>query len=71
MAFTEQQLNAVIDPGLTQKVAQIIAFNPGSVNTSIFIQGITAPYAGKARWTDVPNTNTAAQAWTAIQANLQ
>ena len=71
MAFTESQLNGVIDPGLTTKVAQILAFIPGPVNTSIFIEGITAPYAGKARWTDVPNTYTAAQTWTAIQANLQ
>jgi hypothetical protein len=70
MAFTEAQLDAQIDPGLTTKVANITAFIPGAVNTSIFIVGVTAPYAGKCRWTDVPNTDTAAQAWAAIQANL-
>lgn len=70
MAFTEAQLNAQIDPGLTTKVATLAAFIPGSVNTSIYIVGVTAPYAGKSRWTDVPNSQTAAQAWATIQANL-
>jgi hypothetical protein len=70
MAFTEASLNAQIDSATTGKVAQIITFNPGSTYTDIYVVGITAPYAGRSRWTQVANSNTAAQAWTAIQNNL-
>jgi hypothetical protein len=71
MAFTEAQLNAAIDPGATGRVIDLYAYIPGAVNTTVFAQGIVAPYAGKARFVDIPNSQTAAQAFATIQAALK
>ena len=70
MAFTEAQLNSQLDATGTGRVITLVTFNPGSVNTSIYATGIIAPYAGRSRWIDVPNSQTAAQAATTIQTGL-
>lgn len=70
MAFSEAQLNTAIDPAATGRVVTLVTFNPGTVNTDCYCVGVTAPYAGRSRWVQIPNTNTAAQAWSAIQTAL-
>ena len=70
MAFTEAQLNTQLDATGTGRVITLVTFNPGAVNTSIYATGIIAPYAGRSRWIDVPNSQTAAQAATTIQTGL-
>jgi len=70
MAFTESQLNAQIDSANTGRVATLITFNPGATYTDVYVVGVLAPYAGRSRWVQIPNSNTAAQAWTAIQSAL-
>lgn len=72
MAFTEATLVAQLDPvgqGRTITIERFITDN--ATNTTIFAVGVTAPYAGRERWMDIPQTNTAAQAATLIQTNLQ
>lgn len=70
IAFTEAQLNTQIDPVASGRVATLVTFNPGISNTDVYVVGVTAPYAGRSRWVQIPNTQTAAQAWTMIQAAL-
>lgn len=70
MAFTEAQLKAQLDSAATGRTITLVTFNPGSTNTDIYAVGITAPYAGRSRWVQVANSNTAAQAATAIQTAL-
>ena len=70
MAFTEAQLNTQIDPTGTGRVVTLVTFNPAALNTDIYVVGVTAPYAGRSRWIQIPNSNTAAQAWALIQAGL-
>ena len=70
MAFTEAQLNAQLDPSATGRTVTLQTFNPGLVNTTIYAIGVVAPFAGRSRFVDVPNTNTPAQAATAVQAAL-
>lgn len=70
MAFTEAQLNAQLDPATGGRTITLQTFNPGTVNTTIYAIGVTAPYAGRSRFVDVANTNTAAQAAMLIQAAL-
>ena len=72
MAFTEAQLVAQLDPVGTGRTITLVAFIPNTgVSTSIFAVGVLAPYAGRERWVDVPQTNTPAQAATIIQGVLQ
>ena len=70
MAFSESQLNTAMDPAATGRVVTLVTFNPGATNTDCYCVGVTASYAGRSRWVQIPNSNTAAQAWTAIQAAL-
>ena len=71
MAFTEAQLVAQLDPSSTGRIINIQTFNPCSASTTtIYAVGVTAPYAGRSRWVDVAQSNTAAQAATALQAAL-
>lgn len=70
MAFTEATLNAQLDPVAGGRTITLVTFNPGAVNTTIYATGVTAPYAGRSRWVDVPNSQTAAQAAATIQAAL-
>lgn len=70
MAFTESQLNEQIDSANTGRVATLVTFNPGTTYTDVYVVGVTAPYAGRSRWVQIPNSNTAAQAWTAIKSAL-
>lgn len=72
MAFTEAQLVAQLDPTGTGRTITLVTFNPASASTTtIYATGVTAPYAGRSRWIDVAQSNTPAQAATAIQAGLQ
>lgn len=71
MAFTEAQLNTVMDPTGTGRTVTINRFMVDAVNVDMNLEGVTAPYAGKSIWVQIPNTNTAAQAWTLIQAALK
>lgn len=71
MAFTEAQLNAQLDSAATGRTITLVTFNPGATNTTIYAVGVLAPYAGRSRWVDVPNSQTAAQAATTIQSVLQ
>ena len=70
MAFTEATLNAQLDAAATGRTITLVTFNPGSTNTTIYATGVVAPYAGRSRWVDVPNSQTAAQAATTIQNAL-
>jgi len=72
MAFTEAQLITAIDPNGTGRIVNVEQFvqNPGASQTDMYCVGVIAPYAGRSRWVSVPQTQTAAQAWTAIQNAL-
>jgi hypothetical protein len=70
MAFTEATLNAQLDPVAGGRTITLVTFNPGAISTTIYATGIIAPYAGRSRWVDVPNSQTAAQAAATIQAAL-
>lgn len=71
MAFTEAQLIAQADPSGTGRTVMIEQFIPvGTTLTDLYCVGVIAPYAGRSRWLQIAQTNTAAQAWTAIQNGL-
>lgn len=72
MAFTEAQLVAQIDPNGTNRIVNIEEFvqNPYTTQTDMYCVGVIAPYAGRSRWVSVNQSQTAAQAWTAIQNAL-
>ena len=72
MAFTEAQLTAQLDTtgqGRTITLERFITDN--ATNTTLYAVGVIAPYAGRSRWMDIPQSNTAAQAATLIQTFLQ
>ena len=73
MAFTEAQLLAQIETGTglsTGHVFQVLRFvDDGNSSTDLYLMPVASPYAGRpARWLKVAQSNTAAQAWAAIQA---
>jgi hypothetical protein len=70
MAFTEAQLNAALDPVAGGRTITLQTFNPGPVNTTVYAIGVVAPFAGRSRFVDIPNSQTAAQAATQIQQTL-
>lgn len=71
MAFTEAQLVAQLDPASTGRTITLQTFNPISAAlTDIYAVGVTAPYAGRSRYMQIAQSNTAAQAAAAIQAAL-
>ena len=71
MAFTEAQLVAQLDTTGQGRTITLQTFNPFSATlTDIYAIGVTAPYAGRSRYMQIAQTNTAAQAATAIQAAL-
>jgi hypothetical protein len=71
MAFTEAALVAQLDSASTGRTITLQTFNPFlSTITDIYAIGVTAPYAGRSRWVQVAQTNTAAQAAAVIQAAL-
>ena len=70
MAFSEAQLNAQLDPATTGRTITLQSFIPGAVNTTLYAIGVTAPYAGRSRFVDVPNSSTPAQAASAVQIAL-
>jgi hypothetical protein len=68
MAFTEAQLQAQItSDGLNARVTQFLT--TGS-NTDVFVQNMNGTTSKKAGWTQIPQSNTAAQAAALIRANL-
>ena len=71
MAFTEAQLVAQLDPTGTGRTITLQTFNPFSATlTDIYAIGVTAPYAGRSRYMQIAQSNTAAQAAVLIQTNL-
>lgn len=71
MAFTEAQLVAQLDSAATGRTITLQTFNPGvGTVTTVYAIGVTAPYAGRSRFVDVAQTNTAAQAAAVIQTAL-
>lgn len=75
MAFTEATLVAQLDPtggGRTIVLEQYINNTQGASGTStdVYSVGVIAPYAGRSRWVNVPQSNTAAQAAAVIQGAL-
>lgn len=71
MAFTETQLVAQLDSASTGRTITVQTFNPFSATlTDIYAVGVVAPYAGRSRWMQIAQSNTAAQAAAAIQAAL-
>jgi len=68
MAFTEAQLQAQItSDGLNARVTQFLT--TGS-NTDVFVQNMNGTTSKKAGWTQIPQSNTAAQAAALIRTNL-
>ena len=69
MAFTEAQLQAELSTdGL---VAEITKFVPvGATHTDVYVHNLNTTTSRKAGWTQVAQTNTAAQAAALIRANL-
>lgn len=71
MAFTEAQLIAQADAAGTGRTVTFTQFVPvGTTLTDLYCVGVIAPYAGRSRWLQIAQTNTAAQAWAAIQSGL-
>jgi hypothetical protein len=72
MAFTEATLTAQLDPTGQGRTITLERFITDSATiTTIYAVGVVAPYAGRSRWMDIAQTNTAAQAATLVQNNLQ
>lgn len=70
MAFTEAQLQAQLDTeGLNCKITQFNATDSASY-TDVFVQNANTNTSRKSGWTQVAQSNTAAQAATAIKSNL-
>lgn len=71
MAFTEAQLAAQLDPSAGGRTIKLQTFNPFSAAiTDIYAVGVIAPYAGRSRWVQVAQSNTATQAAAIIQTAL-
>ena len=71
MAFTEAALVAQLDSTGQGRTITLETFNPFSATiTDIYAIGVTAPYAGRSRWVQVAQSNTAAQAAAVIQNAL-
>lgn len=71
MAFTESALVAQLDPTGQGRTITLGAFiGTDASNTQVYAIGVIAPYAGRSRWVSVAQSNTAAQAATAIQNAL-
>jgi len=68
MAFTEAQLQAQLSTdGLNARITQ---FNTVGSVTDVFVQNMNNTTSKKAGWTQVPQSNTAAQAAALIRTNL-
>ena len=73
MAFTEQQITSGmfgVDPTATGRTITIASFIQSTDNTDCYCVGVTAPYAGRSRWVQIPNSNAPAQAVAIIKAAL-
>mgnify|MGYP001614097403 CR=1 FL=1 len=63
--------DAQLDAANTGRTITLQTFNPFvAATTDIYAIGVTAPYAGRSRWVQVAQSNTAAQAAAIIQAAL-
>jgi hypothetical protein len=68
MAFTETQLQAELaNDGAGAKITKFL--NAGT-STDVYVQNLNSTTSEKAGWTQVAQTNTAAQAAALIRANL-
>ena len=71
MAFTEAQLVAQIDSAGIGRVVTLQAFHSvPATHTDVYAVGVIAPYAGRSRWVQILQSQTAAQAWSDIQTAL-
>ncbi len=69
MAFTQSQLQAQLDTeGLNCIITRFDA--AGASATDVYVQNLNLSSAKQAGWTQVSQTNSAAQAATLIKANL-
>jgi len=68
MAFTLAQLQAEF--ATDGPVCVVTRFDAAGTSTDVYIQNLNINSARKAGWTQVAQSNTAAQAATAIRANL-
>jgi hypothetical protein len=68
MAFTETELQAQIaTDGAGARITQFL--NAGT-STDVYVQNLNGTTSEKAGWTQVPQSNTAAQAAALIRANM-
>lgn len=68
MAFTESQLQAQI--ASDGSGAKITKFLNAGTSTDVYVQNLNTTTSDKSGWTQVPQSNTAAQAATLIRANM-
>jgi pantothenate kinase-related protein Tda10 len=69
MAFTESELQAQLaTDGLNAEVTKFV--NVGATATDVYVQNLNSTTSRKAGWTQVAQTNTAAQAAALIRSNL-
>jgi hypothetical protein len=69
MAFTEAQLQAQLaSDGAGAKITQFLA--AGASSTDVYVQNLNSTTSEKAGWTQVAQSNTAAQAAALIRSNL-
>ena len=68
MAFTQAELQTEIAADGANCV--ITRFDAAGTSTDVFVQNMNTTSAHKSGWTQVAQSNTAAQAATAIRANL-
>jgi cell division protein FtsN len=68
MAFTEAQLQAQLaSDGLNSRITQFL--NAGT-STDVFVQNMNTATSKKSGWTQVAQSNTAAQAAALIRTNM-
>jgi len=67
---TPAEIQAQLDSAATGRVANITRSVNGATLDNHYVVGVTAPYAGRARWVQTTAAQTAAQQATAILAGL-
>jgi hypothetical protein len=70
MAWTEAGLNNQLDTAITGRVMNISRMIGGSTITDVYVIGQMSPYAGRARWVQVLNSEDDAGAYTALRNAL-
>ena len=69
MSFSESELQAQLaTDGLNAEITKFV--NVGTTHSDIYVQNLNTTTSRKAGWTQVAQSNTAAQAAALIRANL-